>query len=1274
MKEIQVLRKTACLIHLAKGNEINDCEALITSIHDDIRETNSDFAKRQKHILDKICKHYKITLMSEVIGGNEVIENQAGLQYSAKDARYGDITVKRIPCTASEAVDKSLLRLLESDCGVPFEGITLVAACMNREANLLKVLPSWLDSEADEIIIVDWSSRDELRKSLSEYKDARLKIIRIDGEDQWILTHALNVGLRFASHELVYKLDCDIELSKDFLSFNSIRYGEFIRGFWKLGLEQGGEGQQYINGTFGAFKTDLRAINYYDERILSYGWDDSDIYTRLSHNLGLAGKLIIPSTIRHLKQTKEQRLENQNVPKNYFLGKYQPTEFEAAKNKYYSMMAGDWGGWFPSQNYELVQLEPSYFRGIRITEPSKRNAECERLAEVLAIRQLALWAAPSMPAIGGMEGFTIEFARLLLDTHKYDKSFDFIEAIERTEAIYFIHCEDGPCRSALLDTLKVIRSHCASFDQYLFVIEGVVDKISPINKSIVGENILIADRALISTLIDRSNSVKIEGIEELERLIESGSLTAGYLSISVGNLVLSLTRKALKFASALGTEFTPLPAPISRTCLVTSLYDESNLIRLIEYSACLKANLEVFEQIVVYYEAKSGLLASLLHSISQTMGLAPGRLSLVPYQIRPTFVELFSIKDRLPSGIMLSVANADIVFDASLSKISKVDLTRTVVVLSRRDVSPDGKHAHLIRLENGNPNTFSEDAWIVETPFEPDFLLDYPIGTMHCDSFINHQLSKSKRYDVINPCFDIKIFHLHDERFNSSSEKAKRDHEQIKRNYNAERERNNGEDPVKGVAWCTLESANIVPGKLKAQQWCPKVLVLNLAGSSSPGLGHLLIMHQVYNTPDLLKDVVLTIKLRERDIQGALGNLLARYQIHFGRDNLLLDIKEDVDTQYEAVQGTVCRSVSFDEVASWIIDRDDYFKSIYPLLAWPSAAGIKLLRCEVIGDLSTRRTTELFHTLWEYDSYKESLLDFYNSLEGGSAEMNLLVPYIIPMINPPATIHKISAMTTQEPSVSFISSIVNGGPFLQGYLENVYYAAKQVGGEVIIIDANTHDDDARVINSFLNQHKDARKYFEYLHLQSDPGLYECWKIAIERSRADLVTNANVDDRRCPFHDLYLVSLLSQYPEISGACGSISAITDEGNSDWYSLQDNTIWFYKEGLQEIHYQNLYRRNEHGEIISRNIMHCMPMWRKRLHDQYGFFDEETYGTSADWAFWLKCANAGEIFRFEDRAFGRYFINPNSHNRRNDAVGVKERRIIKDLIGVEQDFFEQQ
>ena len=73
----------------------------------------------------------------------------------------------------------------------------------------------------------------------------------------------------------------------------------------------------------------------------------------------------------------------------------------------------------------------------------------------------------------------------------------------------------------------------------------------------------------------------------------------------------------------------------------------------------------------------------------------------------------------------------------------------------------------------------------------------------------------------------------------------------------------------------------------------------------------------------------------------------------------------------------------------------------------------------------------------------------------------------------------------------------------------------------------------------------------------------------------------------------------------------------------------------------------------------MHCMPVWRRSLHDKYGYFDEDTFGTSADWEFWLRCAEKGEILYHLTNSFGIYFINPNSHNRRDQKSLAKELNI---------------
>ena len=103
---------------------------------------------------------------------------------------------------------------------------------------------------------------------------------------------------------------------------------------------------------------------------------------------------------------------------------------------------------------------------------------------------------------------------------------------------------------------------------------------------------------------------------------------------------------------------------VSRSALVSSLFDESNLFRFVEYLACLVLNLEVFERLVLCYESNNGLLQGAIERLTDRSGAVLGRVLLVPYGARPTFQQLFDLQAVLPQETLLAVANADVAFDA----------------------------------------------------------------------------------------------------------------------------------------------------------------------------------------------------------------------------------------------------------------------------------------------------------------------------------------------------------------------------------------------------------------------------------------------------------------------------------------------------------------------------------------------------------------------------------------------------------------------------------
>jgi hypothetical protein len=200
------------------------------------------------------------------------------------------------------------LPALEAE-GVP--GLSVVTCCMNRTQNLLRALPSWLQHPAvSEVIVVDWSSDASVETALAEagLEDPRVKIVRVEGEARWILSHAFNAGFRAASCAHILKADADIVLAPDFFARTAVPDDGFVAGNWR----RAEEGQAYVNGFFLAPRKALAAVGGFNDYIRSYGWDDDELYGRLVHH-GFRRLDIAPGTVRHLDHDDAARL-GQTVP------------------------------------------------------------------------------------------------------------------------------------------------------------------------------------------------------------------------------------------------------------------------------------------------------------------------------------------------------------------------------------------------------------------------------------------------------------------------------------------------------------------------------------------------------------------------------------------------------------------------------------------------------------------------------------------------------------------------------------------------------------------------------------------------------------------------------------------------------------------------------------------------------------------------------------------------------------------------------------------------
>src|SRR5688572_10632243 len=106
---------------------------------------------------------------------------------------------------------------------------SVFTACMNRNDNLVRALPSWLaHDEIGEVVIVDWSSKTEVADSIADVLDKRVKLIRVSGEVHWIYTLPFNLAAKHTSKQYLLRIDSDVMLKEDFFQVHQFTHAEYM--------------------------------------------------------------------------------------------------------------------------------------------------------------------------------------------------------------------------------------------------------------------------------------------------------------------------------------------------------------------------------------------------------------------------------------------------------------------------------------------------------------------------------------------------------------------------------------------------------------------------------------------------------------------------------------------------------------------------------------------------------------------------------------------------------------------------------------------------------------------------------------------------------------------------------------------------------------------------------------------------------------------------------------------------------------------------------------
>ena len=227
-----------------------------------------------------------------------------------------------------------------------------------------------------------------------------------------------------------------------------------------------------------------------------------------------------------------------------------------------------------------------------------------------------------------------------------------------------------------------------------------------------------------------------------------------------------------------------------------------------------------------------------------------------------------------------------------------------------------------------------------------------------------------------------------------------------------------------------------------------------------------------------------------------------------------------------------------------------------------------------------------------------------------------------------------------KPRVSIITSVYNGDEFIEGFLKNITEQTIFHECELIMVNANSPGHEEATIKEYMSKYPN----ITYVKLKQDPGIYAVWNLAIKRASAKLVSNANLDDLSDPKALEIQVKELEAHPEIDLVYSGY-LVTPIPNDTLTNKQVQRLTV-----------------DPPEFSLKNMKQCLPgprpVWRKSLHEPYGYFNE-TFFSAGDAEMWVRAAARGSRFKKIPRFLTLFYENPKGLSTDKDDKKTRQREL---------------
>jgi hypothetical protein len=209
--------------------------------------------------------------------------------------------------------------------------------------------------------------------------------------------------------------------------------------------------------------------------------------------------------------------------------------------------------------------------------------------------------------------------------------------------------------------------------------------------------------------------------------------------------------------------------------------------------------------------------------------------------------------------------------------------------------------------------------------------------------------------------------------------------------------------------------------------------------------------------------------------------------------------------------------------------------------------------------------------------------------------------------------------------VGVIVSLYRCEAFLPFFLESLKRQTIFSESQIYVGAVQPSDFELDLLNQFSFENSNViLEIFDYR-----AGIYEVWNHGVGQTTSQFLTNMNVDDLRRDDSLELQAQFLKNHESIDVAYQDVY-LSFEANADWALIEGVGL------STSLPHVSLPMMN-----LGFNPPHNAPMWRRRVHDEVGLFDE-TFRSAGDFDLWVRAFINGNKFLKMGEIHASYFFNP--------------------------------